>query len=450
MPPLDKALVLITGATGYVGRQLLAAFEEERQPVRCFVRDPKKLNPKAPSTTEIVQGDVMDPASLAKAMVGVDTAYYLIHSMETGGDFAALERQSAELLARTAKKAGVRRVVFLGGLGEDGPALSAHLRSRHEVGESLRREGPLTIEFRAAVIIGSGSVSFEIIQALVERLPVMVTPRWVDTSTQPIGIQDVLKYLLAAREIPLESSRIFEIGGPEKVSYGDLMREYARQRGLHRWMIRVPVLTPRLSSLWLTLVTPVNAPVGRKLVEGLRNPTVVRDPSAQTAFSIRPAVLSNAIAQSLSYEAGRHPLQETFTQKLTALPQTAFAVIERIGGANGWYFANFLWKLRGTIDHYAGGVGWKRVRRDPNHLRVGDILDFWRVEAIEEGHLLRLRAEMKLPGRAWLEFSLTDVPGGSVLRQTASFDPLGVSGLLYWYALYSSLDFQRDGAQYRP
>ena len=436
MPLADHSLVLITGATGYVGRRLLAALEAQGQPVRCLVRDPKRLTPASPSTTQILQGDALDPVSLAKAMTGVDIAYYLMHSMETTGDFASIERQTAEHFAHAARSAGVRRVIYLGGLGTDGHDLSPHLRSRHEVGEILRRKGPPTIEFRAAIIIGSGSLSFEIIRALVERLPIMVTPRWVDTPTQPISIQDVITYLLAAREIPLEGSRVFEIGGPKQVSYGDLMREYARQRGLRRWMIRVPVLTPRLSSLWLALVTPVYAHVGRKLIEGLRNPTVVRDLSASTAFRIQPIDLPAAIAQALGDDAGPPLLQEIFTRTLAVSSQTAFTAIERIGGANGWYFANFLWKLRGAIDSLLGGVGLRRGRKDPHHLQRGDTLDFWRVEAMIPGRLLRLRAEMKLPGRAWLEFSLTDIAGGSALRQTASFDPRGLGGLLYWYALY--------------
>jgi len=436
MPSEAQPLVLITGANGYVGRRLLAALEAQGQPIRCFVRDAKRLTPASPSTTQIQQGDALDPVSLAKAMTGVDTAYYLMHSMETTGDFASMERQTAGLFAHAARSAGIRRVIYLGGLGTDGRDLSPHLRSRHEVGEILRREGPLTVEFRAAIIIGSGSLSFEIIRALVERLPVMVTPRWVDTPSQPIGIQDVIAYLMAAREIPLEGSRVFEIGGPNQVSYRDLMREYAGQRGLCRWMIRVPVLTPRLSSLWLALVTPVYAHVGRKLIEGLRNPTVVRNFSACTAFGIEPVDLPTAIAQALDDKSGHPLLQEIFTRTLAASSQTAFAAIERIGGANGWYFANYLWKLRGVIDSLLGGVGLRRGRNDPNHLQIGDMLDFWRVESMIPGRLLRLRAEMKLPGRAWLEFSIKDISGGSELRQTATFDPYGLGGLLYWYTLY--------------
>lgn len=432
---MANSLVLITGATGYVGRRLLAALEAEGQPVRCLVRNPKRLTSTLPST-EVLQGDARNAENLAQAMKGVETAYYLMHSMESQGDFAAVERQTAQHFAQAARTAGVKRVIYLGGLGTDGADLSPHLSSRHEVGEILRRDGPATIEFRAAIIIGSGSLSFQIIRALVERLPIMITPRWVDTPTQPIAIGDVIAYLLAARHIPLDGSRVFEIGGPQQVSYGQLMREYAKQRGLRRWMIPVPVLTPRLSSLWLALVTPVYAKVGRKLIEGLRNPTVVQDTSASKAFSIQPLDLRTAINRALADQTWENFLQESHTQDLKVRRESAFIAIERIGGANGWYFANFLWELRGALDLWVGGVGLKRGRKDARHLKVGDTLDFWQVEAFEPNHLLRLRAEMKVPGRAWLEFELTDIPGGSRLRQTAFFDPYGVRGLLYWYVLY--------------
>ncbi len=401
-----------------------------------MVRDPKRLRHTPAATTQIIQGDVLDAGSLGAALQNVHTAYYLLHSMEAHGDFVVRERQGAENFARAARAAGVRKIIYLGGLGTEGEDLSPHLRSRHDVGEILRKEGPPTIEFRAAIIVGSGSLSFEIVRALVERLPVMVTPRWVETLTQPIGIRDVIAYLVAALELSLPQSRLFEIGGTQQVSYGDLMREYARQRGLHRWMIRVPLLTPRLSSLWLSLVTPVHARVGRKLVEGLRNPTVVHDSSATATFAIQPANLATAIAQALQDDSTQHGFVEKFTQKLSVTPQVAFVAIERIGGANGWYFANYLWRLRGAIDRLMGGVGLSRGRKDPDHVVVGDTLDFWRVEVLEPARALRLRAEMIVPGRASLEFSIKPTVGGCELSQIARFDPRGVGGLLYWYALY--------------
>ncbi|HSH17526.1 MAG TPA: SDR family oxidoreductase, partial [Verrucomicrobiae bacterium] len=371
-------------------------------------------------------------------------------------------RQAAENFAAAARAAGVQRIIYLGGLGEDKPDLSAHLRSRHEVGECLRAHGVPVIEFRASIIIGSGSLSFEMIRALVERLPVMVTPRWVRVRAQPIAIGDVLAYLRAALSLKVESSLIVEIGGPDQVSYGDLMREYARQRGLRRLMIPVPLLTPRLSSLWLGLVTPLYARVGRKLVDSLRHPTVVRDDSAQRRFPIRPVGVGEAVACALRNEdssfaqtrwsdalsaAMNAPRQwggtrfgnrlvDSRSAQVAASPAKVFAAVERIGGSTGWYYANWLWRVRGWLDLLLGGVGMRRGRRDPERLRVGDTLDCWRVESVEPGQRLRLAAEMKLPGRAWLEFEVQPDGNGARLRQTATFDPLGLWGLAYWYGVW--------------
>jgi hypothetical protein len=365
------------------------------------------------------------------------------------------------LFGAAARNAGVKRIIYLGGLGEADPGLSAHLRSRHEVGERLRAHGVPVIEFRASIILGSGSLSFEMIRALVERLPVMVTPRWVQVTAQPIAIGDVLAYLRHALQLEVASHVTFEIGGPDQVSYGDLMREYARQRGLRRLMIPVPLLTPRLSSLWLGLVTPLYARVGRKLIDSLRHPTVVRDDSAQRLFAIRPIGVREAIASALRNEdssyaetrwsdalsaAGtpRHwggtrfgnRLVDSRSMTVVAEPCAVFAAVERIGGATGWYYANWLWTLRGWLDLLLGGVGMRRGRRDPEHLRMGDTLDCWRVESIVAGERLRLAAEMRLPGRAWLEFEVQPEGGKARLRQTATFDPLGLWGLAYWYAVW--------------
>ena len=284
----DRPLVLLTGGTGYIGGRLLPLLERRGLRLRCLARRPENLRPRAAGTTELVAGDVLAPESLPAALAGVDTAYYLIHSLGTARDFEHDDRQAAANFAAAAKQSRVRRIIYLGGLGNPKHGLSDHLRSRQETGEVLRASGAQVVEFRASVIIGSGSLSFELIRALVERLPVMVCPKWVATPAQPIAIDDVLDYLLAALHLPDGQSRVFEIGGPDPVCYGDVMREYARQRGLTRWMIPVPVLTPYLSSLWLGLVTPVYARIGRKLVEGLRNPTVVEEPSALEAFPIRP------------------------------------------------------------------------------------------------------------------------------------------------------------------
>ncbi len=298
----EAPVILLTGATGYIGGRLLALLERRGVRLRCLARRPEHLRPRVANTTQVVAGDVLVPGSLPSAFEGVDTAYYLIHSMGSAGDFERDDRQAAANFSAAAKHAGVRRIIYLGALGNPEHSLSEHLRSRQETGEVLRASGIQVIEFRASIIIGSGSLSFELIRALVERLPVMVCPKWVATPAQPIAIEDVLEYLLAALDLEEEQSRIFEIGGPDRVSYGDIMREYARQRGLRRVMIPVPVLTPHLSSLWLGLVTPVHARVGRKLIEGLRSPTVVEDRSASEVFSIRPRGLCEALARALSNE----------------------------------------------------------------------------------------------------------------------------------------------------
>lgn len=454
--------ILLTGATGYVGGRLLPLLVADGWLVRCLARQAERLVARVPAGVELVSGDVLDPASLARAMDGVAVAYYLVHSMGATGDFEAQDRLAADTFGAAAGAAGVRRIVYLGGLGEDDAGLSAHLRSRHEVGMRLRAHGVPVLELRASIIIGSGSLSFEMIRALVERLPVMLTPRWVNVTAQPIAIDDVLAYLRAAPGGDLGSgSRVVEIGGPDQVSYGELMHEYARQRGLRRWMVRVPTLTPRLSSLWLALVTPLYARVGRKLVDSLRHPTVVRDASAAQLFAIRPLGVREAIARALRHEDARfaqtrwsdalsaagapaawggarfgNRLVDSRCTRSAAAPAVVFAAVERIGGATGWYYANWLWTLRGWLDLLLGGVGMRRGRRDPDHLRVGDALDCWRVEAVQSGRRLRLAAEMKLPGRAWLEFEVQADGNQSLLRQTATFDPLGLWGLAYWYGVW--------------
>lgn len=454
-------LVLLTGATGYVGGRLLAALESRGQALRCMVRRPEHLRARVAPGTEVVSGDVLDPASLTAALAGVDVAYYLVHSMEAAESFEDADRAGARNFARAARAAGVRRVVYLGGLGR-GEELSAHLDSRQEVGRILRDEGVPTIEFRASIILGSGSLSFEMIRSLVETLPVMITPRWVATLTQPIGIEDVIAYLVEALDLERDGSAVFEIGGPDRVSYGDLMREYARQRGLRRRFISVPVLTPRLSSIWLGLVTPVYARVGRALVESLRNETVVRDDGALATFGVKPQGMADAVSRALVNEdnafaatrwsdalaaAGRRlqgwggtrfgtRLVDSRSVTVPCEPARAFTPIRRIGGATGWYHATPLWKLRGLLDLLVGGPGMRRGRRDPDWLVPGDTLDFWRVEAIEPDRLLRLSAEMRLPGRAWLQFEVDPNGSGSTIRQTAIFDPAGLFGQVYWYLLW--------------
>jgi len=459
--PQAARRILLTGATGYVGGRMLPLLEERGERVRCLTRRPEALRDRVAPTTEVVAGDVLDPASLTLALAGVDTAYYFIHSLGTERDFAEEDRRAAENFAQAATEAGVRRIIYLGGLGSPNEALSEHLRSRQETGDMLRSHHAQVIELRASIVIGSGSLSFEMIRALVERLPVMICPRWVRVKAQPIAIEDLLAYLVAALNLPDRPSQLFEIGGPDQISYGDLMREYARQRGLRRLMIPVPLLTPYLSSLWLGLVTPLYARVGRKLVASLRNPTLVSNNLAATTFAIEPRTVREAIARALVNEdrelaetrwsdalsAGGEPaawggvrfgsrLVDSRTRTVHVPPEQAFGPIRRIGGRTGWYYGNWLWSLRGFLDLLVGGIGVRRGRRDPNQLRVGDALDFWRVEVYQPPHRLLLQAEMKVPGRAWLEFTVSGDEQSSTIRQTAIFDPVGLFGLVYWYALY--------------
>ena len=458
---MNQRLVLLTGATGYVGGRLEKKLEAVGVATQYLARRPENLRDKVGSGVEVMAGDVMDGDTLAAAFAGVHTAYYLVHSMGSAGSFEDQDRLGAQNFAKAAATAGVQRIVYLGGLGDEKESLSPHLRSRHEVGDILRASGVPVIEFRASIILGSGSLSFELIRALVERLPVMIMPRWVRVPAQPIAIDDVLLYLIAALDLPLPGSRTFEIGGADQVTYADLMKEYARQRGLKRCLIPVPVLTPYLSSLWLGLVTPVFARIGRKLIESIRHPTIVRDPAALHEFAIRPIGVQKAIADALRNEdqelaqtrwsdamssSGAERswfgvqfgprLVDSRTLTVDASAADAFAPIRRIGGTTGWYCADWLWRLRGVLDLLVGGVGLRRGRRDADSLCVGDTVDCWRVEALEPNRLLRLSAEMKLPGRAWLEYEVTESEGKSTIRQTAIFDPVGLLGRAYWYLVY--------------
>ncbi len=458
----ESKLILLTGVTGYVGGRLLGRLEERGCRIRTMSRRPEQAGHQTADTTEAVYGDALDRESLDAAMAGVHTAYYLIHSLGSGEDFEQLEQQAATHFADAAREAGVRRIVYLGGLG-DQPESSPHLRSRRRVGRILANAVP-TIEFRASIIIGSGSLSFELIRSLARRLPLMVVPRWGYTQTQPISIEDVLDYLVASLDLELdegERHRVYEIGGPDRVSYVDLMKLYARQRGLRRLMIPVPVLTPRLSSLWLGLVTPVYARVGRKLIESTETNMLLRDDRALHDFDIQPRGVEAALERALVREdeefartrwndalsASGEPnsyggvqfgsrLIDSRIAEVDAAPADAFAPIRRVGGASGWYYGNFLWRIRGFLDLLVGGVGLRRGRRDPDHLQPGETVDFWRVEQVDPPYLLRLRAEMKVPGRAWLQFEVEPTDRGSRIRQTAIFDPTGLLGLMYWYALW--------------
>ena len=461
--------VLVTGASGYIGGRLVAALERAGRRVRCLTRRPELTEGRFGPDTEVVAGDVLDQASMRRAMAGVEAACYLVHALGSRGHFEQEEERAARSFVAAAREAGVRRIVYLGGLAhpdelarQAGSGASAHMSSRLRVGELLRGSGIPTVELRASIVIGAGSLSFELIRALVQRLPVMVTPQWVSVEAQPIAIADVIAYLVAALDLPLDASRVFEIGGVAVTSYRGLMEEYARQLGLRRLFMPVPFLTPHLSSLWLGLVTPIFARVGRKLIESITMPSVVRDGAALEVFPVRPRGYRDAIRQALADEDARlvatrwsdalstsagargrgagtrfgNRLIDSRAVTVAALPERAFAPIRRIGGARGWYYANALWRLRGVADRMLGGVGMKRGRRDPEDLRAGDVLDCWRVLACEAPRVLSLEAEMRLPGRAWLQFEVTPCPQGASIRQTAVFDPMGLGGLLYWYVLY--------------
>jgi uncharacterized protein YbjT (DUF2867 family) len=460
------SLILLTGASGYIGGRLLPSLENQGCRLRCMARHPEILRPKVGPSTEVVAGDVLDRPSLDNALRGVDVAYYMVHSMSSTGSFEEKDRQGARNFGEAAKAAGVKGLVYVGGLGSDEEELSTHLRSRHEVGDILRQSGIPVCEFRASAVIGSGSASFELIRALVERLPIMLTPKWVKGKAQPIAIDDLLDYLIEALQIPLSRYRIYEVGGTDKVSYAEMMRAYGRQRGLTPRIIPVPVLTPWLSALWLGLITPVYARIGRSIIESIVHVTVVRDNAALTAFSVRPMGIDEAIHRALAHEETHFSetrwsdsLSSSGTQRswggvrfgtrivdsrtltVEAPPEVAFRCIERLGGDHGWYACNWLWHLRGFIDLLQGGAGMRRGRPSSQTLRVGDTVDSFRVEAIEPNRLLRLKSEMNLPGRAWLEFEVTEAGSVTQLRQTAIFDPVGLTGQLYWYSLYVPHEF---------
>jgi len=459
--------VLVTGATGYIGGRLVPALLAAGIAVRCVARLPERLAGRFDGA-EVVRGDVFDEASMVAAMDGIDIAYYLIHSMSSDRrDFAQSDRVAAEIFGRAALAAGVTRIIYLGGLGEDSPKLSHHLRSRHEVGDVLRHSGVPVTEFRAAIIVGSGSISFEMIRYLTERLPVMVAPKWVSTRCQPIGNRDVVAYLVAALRHGPPGSTVYEIGGADVLSYRDMMMRYAAMRGLARRMLVVPLFTPRLSSYWVHLVTPIPARIARPLIDGLHNEVIVKDDAARRDFpEIVPmgydAALRLALDRSLStgptttwfdaYDVRTLPGEFTgLTQGMLidrrerctlASPARVSAVYSRLGGTKGWLYGDTLWHLRGIMDRLVGGVGIRRGRRSPTDLRVGDAVDFWRVEAYRPGELLRLRAEMKLPGLAWLQFeAVPDEGGGTTLRQTAFFEPKGLFGYAYWYGVVPFHEF---------
>lgn len=458
----QNELILVTGATGYVGGRLVPRLLQAGYRVCCLVRRLTNLD-REPwrSQVECVQGDVLRPETLTAAMEGVATLYYLVHSMGGGRDFEAQDLAAASHCAKAASVQGVQRIIYLGALGDSAAKLSAHLRSRQQTGSALCEAGVPVTEFRAAVIIGSGSLSFELIRYLSERLPVMICPRWVYTRIQPIAIQNVLDYLVAALQKPESAARIIEIGGEDVLTYGGLMETYASVRGLKRYLLPVPLLTPRLSSYWVRLVTPFSVSVARPLIEGLRNEVIVRDNEAREIFpevrlldcktAVKLALADTKADQldkllgslpvpshqrpTVSRCSGKGIIVERRRRMVNASAEQVYSIIAGLGRAQGWPALNWAWQLRGWIDGLLGGVGMRR--RKASALRVGEILDFWRIEAAEAGRLLRLCAEMKLPGKAWLQFQVEPQSGGySELIQTALFEPKGLSGVLYWYCLY--------------
>ena len=457
--------ILVTGATGYIGGRLVPRLLREGRSVRVMVRRRRRVLSRPWSgEVEIAVGDALKPETLPQAMKGVHTAYYLIHSIAGPSGFEELDLQAARNFGQAAKDAGVKRIIYLGGLGDPQADLSPHLRSRQHTGDALRESGVPVTEFRAAVIVGSGSISFEMIRHLAERLPVMVCPTWIYSRIQPIAIDDLLAYLVSALDEPKSIGRTIEIGGADVTTYRGLMLGYARARGLRRFLIPVPVLTPRLSSYWVHWITPIPAKITRALVEGLRNDVVVTNNLADTIFpGVTPMDYSSAInsvirdldegridtswsdaTDTTDDEEGHVRLEsregaiiESRRRSVNATPAEVYKVVAGIGGRRGWFFANWTWRLRGMVDRLLGGAGLRRGRRHPDDLRVGDALDFWRVESIEPDRLIRLRAEMKLPGRAWLQYEIREPPNDTThLEQTAAFIPKGLPGLLYWYGLY--------------
>ena len=459
---------VVTGATGYVGGRLIPELLAAGHEVRVMVRHPERLR-DFPwiDQVEVAVADATDQEAVELALEGMDVAYYLMHSLGSGPDFEATETTIAQAFASAAQKVSLARIVYLGGLTHD-EDLSAHMRSRLQVEDILLSSTVPTIVLRAAVIIGSGSLSFEMVRYLTERLPAMVTPKWVNTRTQPIAIRDVLRYLVACAALPGLINRAFDIGGPDVLTYQEMMQQFARTAGLRkRLIINVPVLTPRLSSHWVGVVTPLPAPTAKPLVDSLRNESVCQERDLAALIPDPPeGLLGFADAVSLALQrvkdmqvrtrwsqasvsgvpsdplptdpdwAGGSLYTDERECEVQASPEQLWAVIEGVGGDNGWYSFPFAWEIRGVWDRLMGGVGLRRGRRDPRHLMIGEPVDFWRVEEIIPGQLLRLRAEMKLPGLAWLELEVrTSANGATLYHQRALFHPRGLAGHSYWWSV---------------
>jgi uncharacterized protein YbjT (DUF2867 family) len=450
--------ILVTGATGYIGGRLVPRLIAKGHFVRVVARDSGRLDSTDwRDEVEIIEGDLTSAESVGELLNGIDVAYYLVHSMGSGADFHQLDLEMARLFARKAREANVERIIYLGALGHESSGLTEHLKSRQDTGRGLAEFGGKVIELRAGPVVGAGSLPFEMIRYLTERVPVMVCPKWVFTKVQPIGLDDVLAYLVDSILLNAQKHQIIEVGGSEVVSYGQMMTEYARVRGLSRAMIRVPVLTPRLSSLWVHLITPLRGSFARPIVEGLRNEVIVHDPQGLEMFpEIAPKNYGGAVSSAMedlhpnampkatppTDPVGLHiqtansmgMIRETRSMLVGAPPLVVFETFESLGGKQGWYL-NWAWKLRGALDRLIGGPGLRRSRPS-RQLENGDTVDFWTVVEVTQAHRLLLRADMKLPGDAWLEFTATPVDGtGTLLTQTSYFAPKGLFGAIYWYAL---------------
>lgn len=460
-PALACRPVFVTGATGYVGGRLVPALLQAGYPVRCVAREPRKLEQRPwrhEPGVDVRRADLTDIEGLTGQMRGCESAYYLVHSMiAKGSAYRSHDLELASCFATAAATAGVKRIIYLGGLGELGDNLSEHLASRREVETELAKAGVPVTTLRAAMIIGSASASFEILRYLCEHLPAMVTPRWVRTESQPIAIRNVLHYLVACLEQSATIGQTLDIGGPEVVTYRRLMRVMTEARGLpRRIVVPVPVLTPRLSSYWIHIVTPVPHSIARPLAEGLRNRTVCRNKTAQTLMPQRLLTMREAIDAALGKQreqavetawtdagampgdpdwAGGTVYSDSHTARVDAPADTTFETVLGIGGTRGWYGGNWLWRVRGVMDKLIGGPGLRRGRRDPDRVVVGDALDFWRVTDLIPGRRLELRAEMKLPGVALLVLEVDEAETGSSLTVTAKFKPRGLLGIGYWYSV---------------
>ena len=464
MKPEQQAHILIAGATGYVGQCLLERLRASDHRIRILAREPQRLpHWHADDHVEVEQGDVLDASGLPRILNGIESAYYLIHSMQAGEGFAERDRHAAANFGQAAKTAGVQRIIYLGGLGDPHTELSDHLRSRQETADILRQSGVPVIEFRAGIIVGAGSLSFEMIRNLTERIPLMICPRWVYQRTQPIATDDVLNYLVAALSLPEESDHVVEIGGTEILTYGELMKGYARVRGLRRFLIPVPVLTPRLSSYWVHWTTPLPASMARPLIEGLKSEVVVKNPSALTLFphircrdytsavqqalrDLAPEALTTSLHTKVSVTAAREPTVQRWLERGMILEvwqvgiqtdaESVYRAFASLGGERGWRPSPWLWRLRAGLDRLLGGIGMRQGRPSLEELATGDTIDFYRVEKVVPGRCLCLRVELKLPGDGWLQFEAHPMePGTSCLRIVITFAPRGLFGVLYWYGL---------------